>query len=168
LFIGAHFTAPNDILFYKAEVDYSYLSDWANLPVTVPAIKSRREYNFSYTCPENISAKIAQGQISVVYRYSSVNDLRHVEFRPSVYLQIEPKMEFSFEDFEFQFIYPINNLLTLATNIPNLLNLFSSFPSLMLLMKGWIKLLPWGGAAPNINGIRQIATCRAIASTFLP
>ncbi|MBC6423443.1 MAG: hypothetical protein GDA38_19440 [Hormoscilla sp. SP12CHS1] len=50
LFIGAHFTDPNDILFYKAEVDYSYLSDWANLSVPMPATKSR-EYNFSYTCP---------------------------------------------------------------------------------------------------------------------
>jgi len=118
LFIGAHFPDPNDILFYKAEVDYSYLSDWANLSVPMPAIKSR-EYNFSYTCPENISAKIEQGQISVVYRYSSVGDLRHVEFRPSAYLQIEPKMELSFEDFKSQFIYPIKNFLTLATNIPN-------------------------------------------------
>ncbi len=114
LFIDAHFTDPSDILFYKAEVDYSYLSDWANLPV--PAIKGR-EYNLSYTYPEKISAKIAQGQISVVYRYSSVYDLRHV--RLSACLQIEPKMELSFEDFYSQFIFPIKNFLTLATNRPN-------------------------------------------------
>jgi len=34
-------------------------------------------------------------------------------------LQIEPKEELSFDDFSSQFIYPIKDFLTLATNIPN-------------------------------------------------
>ncbi|NET45034.1 MAG: hypothetical protein F6K15_25485 [Okeania sp. SIO2B3] len=30
--IGRHFTNPNEILFHKAEVQYSYLSYWGELP----------------------------------------------------------------------------------------------------------------------------------------
>ncbi|NEP77492.1 MAG: hypothetical protein F6K39_04490 [Okeania sp. SIO3B3] len=122
--IGRHFSNPDELLFNKARVQYSYLSDWADLP----AIKREpdfidwnkdKELKFTYTRPEDIEANTTYGKFSVVYGCSEAGKFESIDFKQFASLIIQPNEELSFKDFYSKFIHPLNNFLTFATDRKN-------------------------------------------------
>ncbi|NEP87815.1 MAG: hypothetical protein F6K18_13865 [Okeania sp. SIO2C2] len=129
--IGRHFTNPNEILFHKAEVQYSYLSYWGELP----GIKKERDYQdnnklkelrLTYTVAENIEVTTKDAKISVFYGGREAGKRESIDLKQYVSLIIEPNKELPFQDFnsKFQdfrskFIGPIQDFITFATDRAN-------------------------------------------------
>ncbi|NES07308.1 MAG: hypothetical protein F6K22_33660, partial [Okeania sp. SIO2F4] len=122
--IGRHFTNPDEILFNKARVRYSYLSDWADLPTVreepeLPYQDKEKELKFIYTRPETIEATTTYGKFSVIYGWSEAGKRESINFQQFVSLMIQPNEELSFNDFRSKFIHSLNNFLTFATDRTN-------------------------------------------------
>ncbi|NEP90716.1 MAG: hypothetical protein F6K18_30055 [Okeania sp. SIO2C2] len=125
--IGRHFTTPDELLFNKARVQYSYLSDWADLPLIKrePDLRDldwneERELRFTYTAPEDIEAKTTHGKFSVIYNCSEAGKRESIDLKQFVSLMIQPNNEeLSCKDFHFKFIHPLNNFITFATDRTN-------------------------------------------------
>ncbi|MGB3512531.1 MAG: HEPN domain-containing protein [Microcoleaceae cyanobacterium] len=124
--IGRHFTSRDKILFHKANVQYSYLSDWSELPKIkrepdfVEDWNKERELRFIYTRPENIEVEIEKyGKFSVIYQFFEPGKLESINFKQYASLMIEPNEKLSFKDFHSKFIHPLNNFLTFATDRAN-------------------------------------------------
>ncbi|MGB3510559.1 MAG: HEPN domain-containing protein [Microcoleaceae cyanobacterium] len=122
--IGKHFTKPDELLFHKATVQYSYLSDWVDLP----HIKREpdfidwnkdRELRFTYTRPEDIEANTTYGKFSVIYGYSVAGKFESIDFKQFASLIIQPNEELSFKYFYSKFIHPLNNFISFATDRTN-------------------------------------------------
>ncbi|NES65635.1 MAG: hypothetical protein F6K24_10415, partial [Okeania sp. SIO2D1] len=124
--IGRHFTNPDELLFNKARVRYSYLYDWADLPLInrEPDLinldwNKERELRFTYTAPEDIEAKTTHGKFSVIYGCSEAGKCGSIDLKQFVSLMIQPNEELSLKDFRSKFIHPLNNFLTFATDRTN-------------------------------------------------
>ncbi|NEQ75823.1 MAG: hypothetical protein F6K23_23960 [Okeania sp. SIO2C9] len=121
--IGRHFTNPDKLLFNKARIQYSCLSDWANLPVIrqepeLPYQEKEKELKFIYTRPETIEATTTYGKFSLNYGYSERNFI-NIYFKQYASLIIQTNEELSFTDFRSKFIHPLNNFFTFATDRTN-------------------------------------------------
>ncbi|NEP78415.1 MAG: hypothetical protein F6K39_09630 [Okeania sp. SIO3B3] len=124
--IGRHFANRNEILFHKANVQYSYLFDWIELPKIkrepdfVEDWNKERELRFIYTRPETIEAITKYGKFSVFYGWSEAAKPEGINFQQFVSLIIQPNQEkLSFKDIYSKFIRPLNNFLTFATDRAN-------------------------------------------------
>ncbi|NEP42533.1 MAG: hypothetical protein F6K35_26250, partial [Okeania sp. SIO2H7] len=124
--IGRHFSKPDEILFHKGNVQYSYLSDWGELP----AIKKEpdfaedwnkeRELRFIYTRPETIEAITTYGKFSVIYYWSEAGKRESINFQQFISLTIQPNEEkLSFKDICSKFIGHLNDFITFATDRTN-------------------------------------------------
>ncbi|MCT7977715.1 HEPN domain-containing protein [Laspinema olomoucense] len=123
--VGHHFNQLNEMLFYKAGVDYSYLRDWAMIP-PVPREPIWNENNQmvgmkfnDYNKPSDIVAKTTEGIISVKYGCSEAGKLSELDFKQSAAIVIEPETDCSLEILQQRFIYPLQNFLTFLTGQPN-------------------------------------------------
>ncbi|NEO54400.1 MAG: hypothetical protein F6K54_15695 [Okeania sp. SIO3B5] len=123
--IGRYFTntKTDEILFHKAEVQYSYLSDWADLPrireePKLPYQDKEEELRFIYTRPETIEGTTKDGKFSLDYRYSNKSCV-NIDFKQFASFIIQPNQELSFKDFDSKFIHPLNNFITFATDRTN-------------------------------------------------
>jgi len=124
-FIGAHFSAPDEIKFHRVAVEYSYLADWADLPV----IKRQEEleednynvrrFNFSYIRPEPIRGNTNQGILSLVYTWHNSGQPFQIDFSQSATFEIKSQEHFSFDEWMTKIILPLQNFITLATDRPN-------------------------------------------------
>jgi len=124
-YIGAHFADPGELRFHKADVEYSHLPDWVGLTGFQPSYdienqSGLKKYQLAYVYPEKVKASTSKGKVSVTYSFRSGGDLlREVRLRQSVWMRIETNKELPFEELHSQFIYPLQNLLTMATARPN-------------------------------------------------
>ncbi|NEP38282.1 MAG: hypothetical protein F6K35_02995, partial [Okeania sp. SIO2H7] len=120
--IGRYFTNEDEIFFHKAKVQYSYLSDWADLPRIredeLPSQDKEEELRFIYTRPETIEATTKDGKFSLDYRYSNKSCV-NIDFKQFASFIIQPNQELSFKDFHSKFIHPLNHFLTFATDRTN-------------------------------------------------
>lgn len=124
-FVGAHFSSLDEVKFHRAAVEYSYLSDWANLPV----IKRKKEieednyniqeFNFSYTHPKSVQGNTNQGILSLVYTWQDAGQPFQIDFSQSATFEIKSQERFSFEEWMAKLIFPLQNFITLATDRPN-------------------------------------------------
>lgn len=124
-YIGAHFADPQEIRFHKTRVQYSHLPDWVRLSgfhtqYTVRNQVGFDKYELTYTLPEEVKATTAKGTVSVTYAFHTRDDLLgEVNLRQSVSARIEAQEAQPFEEGLSQFIYPLQNFLSLATARPN-------------------------------------------------
>lgn len=124
-YIGAEFADPAEPQFHKLQVQYSRLADWVGVSGLRTRLSVKNEhrldkYELTYAFPEKVKATTAKGKVSVTYTFQSEGDLlREVKLRQSVWMQIELQEELPFEEWHSQFIYPLQNLLSLATARPN-------------------------------------------------
>ena len=121
--IGRYFTKPDELLFNQARVEYSYLSDWADLPrireeTKLPYQDKEEELRFIYTRPETIEGTTKDGKFSLDYSYSNKHFV-NIDFKQFVSFIIQPNEELSFKDFHSKFIHPLNNFITFATDRTN-------------------------------------------------
>jgi hypothetical protein len=121
-FIGAHFTNSEEMRFHKIIVEYSYLFDWAGLFSIQQTQHSDQqnsyEYQLTYARHEKISATTTQAIVSVVPTFAKEGSLLQTKISQSA-IQIEVQEELTFQDWHCRFIYPLQNLLSLATGRPN-------------------------------------------------
>jgi hypothetical protein len=124
-YIGAHFADPGELQFRKVDVQYSHLPDWVGLTGFQPRYdienqSGLKKYELTYAYPEEVKASTSKGKVSVTYTFHSGGDLlRELRLRQSVWMRIEANEESPFDELHSQFIYPLQNLLTMATARPN-------------------------------------------------
>ncbi|MGG6295196.1 HEPN domain-containing protein [Leptolyngbya sp. AN02str] len=124
-FIGAHFSNLDEMKFHRIAVEYSYLADWANLPL----IRRQEEleednynirgFDFSYTRPEPIRGNTSQGVLSLVYTWHNSGLPFQINFSQSATFEIKSQEHLSFEEWMSKLIFTLQNFITLATDRPN-------------------------------------------------
>ena len=122
--IGRHFTKPDELLFNKARVQYSYLYDWVELPEIQREFdfidrNKVKELRFTYTAPEDIEGTTTYGKFYVIYECSEPGKFDSIDFKKYASLMIQPNEKLSFNDFYSKFISPLNNFMTFATDRTN-------------------------------------------------
>ena len=123
ILIGAHFTHPNEVQFHKVRVQYTYLPDWVRRDGFKEKERaSRRDtYELTYQHPPPVEAVTPKGTISVQYDFHPNNNdsLRGRVLRQSTWMQVELPDVLTLEEWQRQYIYPLQNFIILATRIPN-------------------------------------------------
>src|SRR5262245_56637635 len=78
------------------------------------------QYKITYRPPSKIVAAINQGNLSLSWDFVARPDLpSKIAIEQSVWIEVETTEPQSFEKFDVDFIYPLRNLLTLATGKTN-------------------------------------------------
>ena len=122
IFIGAHFTDPDEMQFYKARVQYAYLPDWVRRDGFKEKTRASRSdpYELTYQYPPAVKSVTSKGTISVQYDFHPHYDLlKGGSFRQSTWMQVELPGALTLEEWQRQYIYPLQNFIILATRIPN-------------------------------------------------
>ena len=122
IFIGAHFTYPDEMQFHKARVQYTYLPDWVRRHGFKEKARASRcdTYELKYQYPPAVEAVTSKGKISVQYDFHPHYDLlKGGSFRQSKWMQVELPDALTLEEWQRQYIYPLQNFIILATRIPN-------------------------------------------------
>ncbi len=123
-YIGAHFSEPSQIRFHSADLQYSELSEWVGLSgfKTEHAFEEEglRQHGVKYTAPKEVTITTKKGTLSIRFTFQSSGDrLREVKLGQTVWISIDAQEELSVDDWHAQFITPLQNFLTLATDKPN-------------------------------------------------
>lgn len=126
-FVGVHFTKKEDIKFFKFSIEYTYLPTW----VYSRTPKFIEEWNpdipgdsFSDSIIANMNApileaKTTKGKISILpHRETFINSLESIQNKNARIL-IDLMDDLSMNECYLDFVYPLQNLLTLATNQNN-------------------------------------------------
>jgi len=115
-FIGAHFTDPQQILFKKVDIHYSYLPQWAGL-------FPYRGYQKTF---DDVRASITKGTITVQLIENIWNELtqkteliKEADLPEIVRIRCEIQEALLLEEWVAQFVVPLQHLISLATQRPN-------------------------------------------------
>jgi ApeA N-terminal domain 1 len=116
VYIGSHFTDPEQIFFNKVDLQYSYLPQWAGI---FPYYGQQKPF-------DEVSASTAKGTVvvqlvkSVWERFAEKTDLIPESDLPEVVrIRCEVQDALSLEEWMNQFITPLQHLISLATQRPN-------------------------------------------------
>ncbi len=111
-YLGAHLTEPQEIRFNKIGACFSHLPEWAGVfPIR----------GFQNTFDE-IRAFTTKGVISVhPTRPLGIEWIAETELAEAVCITIESQEALSLEEWNVQYVFPLQNLLSLATQRPNFL-----------------------------------------------
>jgi hypothetical protein len=110
IFIGAHFTYPDEMQFHKARVQYTYLPDWVRRHGFKEKARASRcdTYELKYQYPPAVEAVTSKGKISVQYDFHPHYDLlKGGSFRQSKWMQVELPDALTLEEWQRQYIYPL-------------------------------------------------------------
>jgi hypothetical protein len=123
-FIDVHFSDQTEAAFYKADLQYLNLEDWAQVQVfkTQEGISqgNLERYDLSYQRPQKITASVPHGAISVVFRFHHQFSSPHeVSLHQTTHLQIELREALSIDEWRSTYVYHLQNLLSLATTRPH-------------------------------------------------
>jgi len=118
IFIGAHFSKPEDIRFKSLSINYSYLEEWIGKRLfesqTIHEEGKFKEHHLKYIRPEPIKIETEYLSIQLIYRFGySVSSYKIPEINSKAFVRIESKAELPFEEW-FSIIYHIRNFLSLA------------------------------------------------------
>jgi len=122
IFIGAHFTDPDEMQFHKARVQYAYLPDWVRRDGFKEKARTSRSdaFELTYQYPPAVEAVTSKGIVSIQYGFHPLYDLlKGGTFRQSTWMQVELPDALTIEEWQRQYIYPLQNFMILATRIPN-------------------------------------------------
>ena len=124
--IGVHFSKLEEMKFFKALVKYSHLSMWTYLgnPEFLKSFNHQffEEKNTSYSDLPELTAKTAKGEIKIHIGEATQSKMLNLEVtkKKTSTIGIYPLQELSFEEYYNDYLYPLQNFLTLATNQQNL------------------------------------------------
>jgi len=129
-FLGVHFNHVEEIKFFKLSVNYTYLSTWVYYGNPSFLQEWQQQYfenqDFLKQMRANINspvmeAKTTKGTISVktgISRYQSY-DSSELSYKKCANITIDALREVSINEYYFDYLYPIQIFLTLATNENN-------------------------------------------------
>lgn len=137
-FLGVHFNKIEEIKFFKLEVEYTYLSTWVYSELPDFLKECHQQYsehqNFSYS--KNIhrnnpvlEAKTTREKILIKpgIRWRSDNFLESSQIKFAQIIIDFVEREFTVTEFHLNYLYPLQNLLTLATNKNNFITKLTVF-----------------------------------------
>ncbi|MFQ5961979.1 MAG: HEPN domain-containing protein [Candidatus Methylomirabilales bacterium] len=124
-YVGAHFPAVEELHFEKAVIGYSQLPNWTRFSrwhsqFRLESAGDTKTGTVSWNVPRDLIANTRRGTITLMPRVLG-------RFRPdedahvhrSLRIQIESREDLTFKTWYTHFLYPLNNMLTLATCTPN-------------------------------------------------
>ena len=118
VFIGWHFTKPEELKFKSFFVNYLYFEEWSKIGVFSYRRESEeksKQYEVKYEVPEPVKAKINNFKISFDHNLNISGDwLREVNLKHTTFIKIEPEDELHFEEYQ-SILYHLQNFLSLAT-----------------------------------------------------
>lgn len=126
-FFGRHLTEPGDFLFSECRVGIGGLSGWvAHLSGIQLELGSQgREDNYqvrlTYTPPPPLRAEIPGGWIILHVGAEVEHSLRKASLKEVIRFVITVAEQISADEWNGRYVYPLMNLLTLATDVPNAL-----------------------------------------------
>ena len=112
--------------FFKTRVRYSHLSMWTYLgdPEFLKSFNHQffEEENTSYYDSPELTAKTAQGEIKIhINKVRPLKTCYEVTKKKTSAIGIYPSKELSLDEYYNDYLYPLQNFLTLATNQRNLI-----------------------------------------------
>lgn len=118
VFIGWHFTKPEELKFKSFFVNYPYFEEWSKIGVFSYRRESEeksKQYEVKYEVPEPVKAKIDNFKISFDHNLNVSGDwIREVNLKHTTFIKIEPEDELYFEEYQ-SILYHLQNFLSLAT-----------------------------------------------------
>lgn len=130
-FLGVHFNQAEEIKFFKVSANYTYLSTWVYYGNPSFLQKWQQQYfenqdffkqMMANTNSPVMEAKTTKGKISIktgISRYQSY-DLTELNYKKCAIITIDAlEKEVSVNEYYLDYLYPIQNFLTLATNKNN-------------------------------------------------
>lgn len=118
VFIGWHFTKPEELKFKSFFVNYPYFEEWSKIGVFSHCLESEeksKQYEVKYEVPEPVEAKVDNFKISFDHNLDISGDwLREVNLKHTTFIKIEPEDELHFEEYQ-SILYHLQNFLSLAT-----------------------------------------------------
>ena len=124
VFIGAYLHFPEEDLFYKVEVQYTYLTNWiGEIQFTTSNISTETHEEYQIVCrlPKAYAFSSKQACLKLKYDLDGENNFLKIDLCKKITLEIEVEVDLPFEEFITQFVYPIQNFLTFVTGKPNAL-----------------------------------------------
>lgn len=124
-YVGAHFSELTELRFHKFDVQYSHLADWVGVSPfrhqLIPGEQGKIDkVEVTYTAPIELTATTEKATVSIISEFGVGGDRqREVGLRHSVRMRIDLREGFPLEDAHSEFIHPLRNLLSLATDRPN-------------------------------------------------
>lgn len=124
-FFDAHIPSADAVRFYRIDIRYSHLPDWAQMSgfdekMTYASETTPGRYELVYMEPDPVRLETKRGVVSISAMFNSSRDLlRDVLLRQSVWFNIEVAEELLFDEWLALFLHPLQNFLTLATGRPN-------------------------------------------------
>lgn len=120
-FVGTHLREPNTMLFEAAHVEFSHLLNWDHQGrfEHMPTAHQPWEFGVTLTNPDAVTAETTRGTITLGFGHGSFHSLQRVEAFRNAYFSVRAKQEMTVEDWHYQFVYPLQNLVTLATDTAN-------------------------------------------------
>lgn len=128
--IGVHFNEPGEVRFSRFSVRFSHLADWVRTSgFEVKKYWDEPKIEVTYSLPTEREIEISKGTISLSFTCNTSGDgIEEMKLRQSVWLELKAHNEYPFNDLTYQYVRPLQNLLSLATTKPNSileLNVFS-------------------------------------------
>ncbi|HMG76672.1 MAG TPA: HEPN domain-containing protein [Pyrinomonadaceae bacterium] len=128
--VGAHFNELDEVRFSRCEVSFSHLPDWVRTSgFAVKQYWDEHKVEVIYSLPPDVEAETSKGLISLSFICNTSGDgIEEMNLHQSVWMEVKADKEYAFHDLIYQFIRPLQNLLSLATTKPNSileLNVFS-------------------------------------------
>jgi hypothetical protein len=126
-YFGRHLTNPEDFLFSKCQVQTSGLSGWAahltgfQVEHVGKVSEGGAQLHLKYVPPKPLKAEISAGELTLVVAAGSQATLRERSFKEIVTIRIKSAETLGEDAWTSRYVYPLMNLLTLATGTPNAL-----------------------------------------------
>lgn len=124
VFIGAHLSFPEENLFYKVEVEYTYLTDWiGEIQFSTSNISREKyqEYQVTYHIPNAYAFVSKSACLKLNFALDGKTSLFRTNISKKITLEIEVENDLKFEEFITRFVYPLQNFLTFVTGKLNAL-----------------------------------------------
>lgn len=125
-YIGKHHLASDDTKrkFSKATVEFTYLADWIGQTGFhedhILENGKLSEYHITYKHPGTIDASVSNTSITANYFFETrLNTDNDKAYHQRVVLQLQRTEALSLEEWLNQFVTPLQNLISLATDRPN-------------------------------------------------
>jgi hypothetical protein len=130
-FLGRHLTRPEEFLFSHCTMRTSGLSAWA---AHLKGLQT--EYGdegrqggwlvkVTFTPPPPLRAIVPGGALALDVQFAGTDGLRECSIREDVSIVITMEQPIGEKEWNFRYVYPLLNLVTLVTDTPNALTEFS-------------------------------------------
>lgn len=120
--VGAHFTDTQEMRFHRADIQYDYLPDFVRKHGFIINFETKegQEYQYTYEYPSRVVATTSRGSVCISYTFhQGGNPLNGLILRQSTALEIRPQKELTLKDMDLQYLKPLQDLISLATNRAN-------------------------------------------------